>query len=108
MASDFYCDVVAGRVQVEKVRETEHVLAFHHTRPAYSPVHVVVIPKRHVSDLTAPDLDDALLVEVLRVASEIAADVVRRYGAARIITNLGDYQETKHLHVHVVSGDHVP
>lgn len=40
MASDFYCDeALSGRTPVSVVRETPHVLAFHHTRP-YWPVHV--------------------------------------------------------------------
>ena len=48
VSKDFYCDeVLRGRTTVEKVLETENVLAFHHTRPFY-PVHVVVIPKKHI------------------------------------------------------------
>ncbi len=44
MSDDFYCDeVLSGRTQVERVLETEQVLAFHHTRP-YWPVHIVIIP----------------------------------------------------------------
>jgi histidine triad (HIT) family protein len=43
--NDFYCDeVLSGLTPVEKVAETESVLAFRHTRPYY-PVHIVVIPK---------------------------------------------------------------
>ncbi len=53
MSEDFYCDeVLSGRTQVNRVLETESVLAYHHTRP-YWPVHVVVIPKRHVASLLA-------------------------------------------------------
>lgn len=105
MTSDFYCEqVLSGKTPVERVRETEHVLAFHHTRPAY-PVHIVVIPRRHIDSLlTLTDSDDALLAALFRVIRAVAADVVATHGAARVITNLGDYQDSKHLHFHVVSG----
>jgi histidine triad (HIT) family protein len=109
MMSDFYCDeVLSGRTPVEVVRETDRVLAFRHTRPAY-PVHVVVIPKRHIASLLdmMPD-DDALLLELLTVIRAVAADVLAETGACRVVTNLGRYQESKHLHWHVISGERLP
>lgn len=51
MTDDRYCDeALSGRTPIKKVVETDNVLAFHHTRPFY-PVHVVVIPKRHIGSL---------------------------------------------------------
>ena len=102
---DFYCDeVLSGRTPVEKVAETVNVLAFRHTRPYY-PVHVVVIPKRHVASLVAlAEGDDDLLLELMGVVREVAARVVAEHGACRVITNLGAYQDSKHLHWHVGSG----
>jgi histidine triad (HIT) family protein len=103
MSGDFYCDeVLSGRTPVRKVAETDTVLAYHHTRPFW-PVHIVVIPKRHVASLLAID-DELLLLELLLVVRRIAVDVVAEYGACRVLTNLGDYQESKHLHFHVNSG----
>jgi histidine triad (HIT) family protein len=104
--SDFYCDeVLSGRTPVQRVVETEQVLAFHHTRPAY-PVHIVVIPKQHVASLIAPGADDAgLVLELLDVIRQVAAQVVAEHGACRVVTNLGRYQESQHWHWHVVSGD---
>ncbi len=102
--SDFYCDeVLSGRTPVRVVMETERVLAFHHTRPAY-PVHIVVIPRQHVESLLALD-DEALMVDLLRVIRQVAADVLAQTGACRVVTNLGRYQESKHLHWHVISGE---
>ena len=89
---------------MSRVLETEHVLAYHHTRP-YWPVHIVVIPKRHIPSLLAlEDGDDALLLELLRVVRQVAAEVVAEHGACRVVTNLGRYQDSKHLHWHVGSG----
>ena len=109
MTNDFYCDeALSGRTPVKKVLETDNVLAFHHTRPFY-PVHVVVIPKRHISSLlTLEQEDESLLLEMIEVVRQVAAQVVIEHGACRVLTNLGEYQDSKHLHWHVASGDPLP
>src|SRR6187200_2987068 len=72
MTEDFYCDeVLSGRTGVRIVRETDNVLAYHHTRPFW-PVHIVVIPKRHISSLlTLEESDNELLLEILAVVREV-------------------------------------
>ena len=106
MSDDFYCEeALSGKTRVDVVLETDDVLAFHHTRPFW-PVHIVVVPKRHVPSLI--DLggaDDALLHKVLAVVRAVAERVTREHGACRVLTNLGRYQDSKHLHFHVNSGD---
>ena len=103
--NDFYCDeALSGRTSVDVVAETNDVLAFHHTKPAY-PVHVVVVPKKHVPSLT--DLgssDEGLLQPLLAVVRQVAAGIEQEHGACRVITNLGRYQDSKHLHFHVCFG----
>ena len=103
--NDFYCDeVLSGRTPVQRVLETENVLAFHHTRPFY-PLHIVVIPKHHIASLlTLEDEDDKLLLELFQVIRQVASRVVSEHGACRVITNLGEYQDSKHLHWHVAAG----
>jgi len=106
MTDDFYCEeVLSGRTPVDVVRETESVLAYHHTRP-YWPVHIVVIPKVHVPSLT--DLGSQgqeILHDLLEVVRDVADEVCANKGAARVLTNLGDYQDSKHLHFHVNQGN---
>ena len=101
--SDFYCsEVFSGRTQVDVVRETENALAFKHTRPSY-PVHIVVVPKKHIRSLTeASGQDWAIVVETLSVVREVAREVESEHGKCSIVTNLGQYQESKHLHWHVL------
>ena len=102
---DFYCDeVLSGETSVETVIETDNVLAYHHTRPFWE-THIVVIPKTHVDSLLTAESD--LLVELLDVVKTVAAQVMAEKGAARVLTNLGEYQDSKHLHFHVNSGDPV-
>jgi histidine triad (HIT) family protein len=105
MTDDFYCnEVLSGHTSVTRVLETATVLAFHHTRP-YWPVHIVVIPKVHISSLlTLSKDDDTLLLEMMQVVREVAAQVVAEYGECRVLTNLGNYQDSKHLHWHVSAG----
>lgn len=103
---DFYCDeVLNGRTPVRVVSETAEILAYHHTQPFW-PVHIVVIPKRHVPSLTdLGDKDETLLHELMAVVQAVAAEVEREHGAARVLTNLGRYQDSKHLHFHVNFGE---
>ncbi|QYO66942.1 HIT family protein [Leptolyngbya sp. 7M] len=103
MSDDFYCDqVFSGKTPVEKVLETENVLAYHHTRPFW-PVHIVVVPKQHVSSVL--EVDNELLLELFGVIKQVAANVYAETGAARVLTNLGEYQDSKHLHFHINSGE---
>lgn len=107
MTEDFYCDeVLSGKTPVDKVLETDNVLAYYHTRPFWE-THIVVIPKIHVASLVTID-DDSLLIELLDVVKRVAARVLEDKGAARVLTNLGQYQDSKHLHFHVNSGNEVP
>ena len=100
---DFYCEeVLNGKTAVESVFETDEVLAYHHTRPFWE-THIVVIPKTHVGSLLTID-DNHLLTALMDVVKFVAAKVVEEKGAARVLTNLGDYQDSKHLHFHVYSG----
>lgn len=105
MTEDFYCDeVLSGKTAVNKVTETENVLAYFHTRPYYE-YHIVVIPKKHIPSLIAiPPEDEPLFAELLSVVRQVAAQVTAEKGACRVITNLGRYQDSKHLHFHVAYG----
>ncbi|MEK5389057.1 HIT domain-containing protein [Margalitia sp. FSL K6-0131] len=105
MTEDFYCEeVLSGKTAVNKVMETENVLAYYHTKPFY-PVHIVAIPKKHISSLiTLQDEDNELLMELFDVIRKVAATVTEENGACRVITNIGNYQDSKHLHWHIVFG----
>lgn len=62
--ADFYCDVALPNLaQLDVVHDSETVLAYRHTRPFWE-VHIVVLPKRHVSSLTdTAGADDELIRE---------------------------------------------
>ena len=102
---DFYCDVAIPHApELAVVHEDEHVLAFHHTNP-YWETHVVVVPKRHIPSLTtATAADTPALQALFVVVQKVAKEVEEREGAAAVLTNLGAYQDSRHLHIHVHSG----
>lgn len=104
--TDFYCNIaIPGKIELKKEYESENVLAFHHTKPHW-PVHIVVVPKKHIASFTSLDTEDAeILPELIEVLKQIASKVEKEHGAARIVTNLGEYQDSKHLHFHVGSGE---
>jgi len=106
--TDFYCEqVLSGKTEVEKILETDNVLAFYHTKPFWE-THIVVIPKRHIRSLLALEKsDEAIFLELFEVVKSVADRVVAEKGAARVLTNLGKYQESKHLHFHINSGDQI-
>jgi histidine triad (HIT) family protein len=106
MPKDFYCDeILSGKTEVEIIFETDAVLAYRHTRPFWE-THIVVIPKTHVGSLLTLN-DNLLLAELIDVVKKVAALVVNETGAARVLSNLGEYQESKHLHFHVNSGKQI-
>lgn len=83
MSDNFYCaEVLSGRTVIDKVAETPNVLAFYHTRPAY-PVHIVVIPKRHIASLTALEaIDSQLLLEMIDIIKQISVRIVNEHGVS--------------------------
>ena len=99
---DFYYKEILSRLtKVEIVFETEYALAFHHAKP-YWPVHIVVIPKEHTLPLATADPD--ALNEVLKVVQESAKQVLKKHDGCEALTNMGSYQDTMHMHWHVISG----
>jgi histidine triad (HIT) family protein len=103
---DFYCDVaLAGSMPLEIKYESENVLAYNHTSP-YCPVHIVVIPKKHIASFVALTPEETpILLEIIDVLKVLAKKMQEEFGAARILTNLGEYQHNKHLHFHISYGE---
>ena len=106
MSEDFYCEqVISCKIAVEKVLETENILAYHHTKPFWE-THIVVIPKKHIASLlTLEKADEPIFLELFEVIRHVADQIVKEKGAARVLTNLGTYQDSKHLHFHINAGE---
>jgi len=100
-----FCKIVAGQVPSRKVYEDEEFLAFHDVRP-HAPVHILVIPKRHIPSLAEVTVDDQpMLGRLLALAPRLARDLGLT-GGFRLGVNTGrdGGQEVFHLHLHVLGG----
>lgn len=104
---DPYCDeILPGRIRVATVHETERVWAFHHPKPEFDPVQIVVIPKEHIDSLaTISEHDPELIKEMMDVLSLVARQVAAEHGACQVHCNLGEYQHAQHLHWQVLKDD---
>lgn len=103
--NDFYCEnVFSGKIEVKKVKETDNVLAFYHTKPSWT-THIVIVPKIHVVKLT--DTDPKIIQEIFEIAQGIIKDKNFNESNFKIITNGGSFQDSKHLHFHLVSGEKI-
>ncbi len=105
IGNDFYCDLaIPKKIDLQIEYEDDFILSYHHTRPHW-PVHIVVVPKKHISSFTEMgEGDDEVVNKLLKVVQQIARKVELEKGECRIITNLGNYQDSKHLHFHICSG----
>jgi histidine triad (HIT) family protein len=101
-----FCRIVAGEIPADVVLETDTTLAFRDITPK-APVHVLVIPKAHFSDVAAlVEAEPALAGEVLAAAGEVAKAAGLTADGYRTIFNTGRNggQEVFHVHAHVVGG----
>ena len=104
--SCLFCKIAAGHIPSTKVYEDELVYAFRDIAPQ-APVHVLIIPKKHIESaqaLTAED--DALLCHMFTCARKIAESEGVAKSGYRLITNVGDDagQSVHHLHLHLIGG----
>lgn len=101
-----FCRIIRGEVPSDAMLSTEHSYAFRDISPG-APVHVLVVPKRHVADAGALGPDDGpLLAELLGAAQQVAAMEGIAESGYRLVFNVGDDARNSiaHLHLHVVGG----
>jgi len=100
-----FCAIVSGAMPSEPVLDRGSVYAFRDIAPA-APVHVVVIPKAHISDTrdVTPE-HGQVLAELLMAANEVA-EAEGLGSGYRLIFNVGPDagQTVFHLHLHVLGG----
>lgn len=104
--SCIFCRIAAGEIPANKVLENDRVVAFHDLNPQ-APVHVLVIPKRHIVNVgSATQADEADLAAVLLACREVAEQCGVAAGGFRVTlnTNADAGQSVDHLHAHVLGG----
>ena len=102
-----FCKIASGEEESEVVHDEEGVMAFH-SMGGKAPVHVLVIPKAHVSSLEeVGELPEGVAERIFEVAQEVAEKMgVAGSGYVFRINNGPDAgQEVFHLHAHVMGGE---
>jgi histidine triad (HIT) family protein len=100
-----FCQIAAGTIPVTRVYEDEQVMAFGDIHPQ-APVHILVIPKRHIGSLAQTQ---AGVVARLGGLGAAAVEIARQQGLGggyRLVVNTGadGGQTVEHLHVHLLGG----
>lgn len=100
-----FCKMVSKEIEAKVVFEDDDVLAFHDIHPQ-APMHVLVIPKKHVTSLADDAGDEALLGKLLLGARRAAEQTGIGQGGYRVVINSGAQagQSVFHLHLHVLGG----
>jgi histidine triad (HIT) family protein len=101
-----FCRIARGELGTEFVGESEHCVAFRDLAPQ-APVHVLVVPRRHIAALRAVGPEDAAITsDALALATRVAEEQGLYDGGYRVLTNDGADagQTVPHLHFHVLGG----
>jgi histidine triad (HIT) family protein len=102
-----FCKIASGAIPAKKVFEDDQALAFRDISPQ-APVHILVIPRKHVASLAAlgpADEGQALLGHLFSLANQIARQE-NLDGGYRVVVNTGPDggQTVDHLHLHLLGG----
>ena len=104
MSDCLFCKMANGEITPNVVFEDDDILAFHDIAPQ-APVHVLIIPKKHISTLN--DADDTLLLgKVMKSAAQLAKKLGIADDGYRTVINCNEQggQVVYHLHVHLLGG----
>ena len=103
MSDCIFCAIAGHEIPTNAVYEDDRILCFHDLEPQ-APVHVLVIPKKHIASLDdAGEEDQELLGYIMVKIHEIAAELGLENGYRVVINNGEDaFQTVKHLHFHIL------
>jgi len=106
MSDCIFCKIIDGKVSANKVFENEQVLAFRDVNPQ-APVHILVIPRRHIATLNdLQSSDTGLIGEMMLAATQIAATENLAANGYRVVMNCNHDggQSVYHIHLHLLGG----
>lgn len=106
MDNCIFCNIINGEIPSVKVYENEYVYAFNDISPV-APVHVLIIPKKHIETLNDLNSENVNLIsEVYLAAAEIAKQLGVEKSGYRVVSNCGEAagQTVFHIHFHLIGG----
>ncbi len=101
MKDCIFCKIVNGEIPSKKIYEDENVIAIMDISPKVNG-HSLVIPKKHVTDLTS--ISDEEILNVNNVAKKLVTRFMNKLNVRGVTcgVNYGDSQEVKHYHMHIL------
>lgn len=102
-----FCEIVGGATPADVVFDGGDTVFFRDINPK-ARIHVVGIPKKHLSSLDAMHGEDHTIIgKLLHEAADVSKDLGISESGYRVITNVGSDagQEIEHLHFHVLGGE---
>ena len=105
-----FCKIVNREIPAAVIYEDEKIMAFKDIKPV-APVHLLIIPKKHISLINHLESEDKELIgELFLVAQKIAKEQGISESGYRVIVNVGKDagQTIDHLHLHLIGGKKLP
>ena len=105
MADCIFCKIVSGEIPSTKVFENDDVIAFNDLDPK-APVHILVIPKCHISDMTQISAENSEVISKIYEAIAVIGKRSELDSGFRVVCNSGvdAGQSVPHLHFHLLGG----
>ncbi|NLI60226.1 MAG: histidine triad nucleotide-binding protein [Clostridiales bacterium] len=105
-----FCKIIAGEIPSKKVYEDDKLMAFHDIAPN-APVHVLVIPKKHIPSLNFVNEDHSeIMAHIMVMIPKLAKELKVDESGYRVVVNCGSDSGmmVEHLHFHILGGRLLP
>ena len=106
MSDCIFCKIIKGQLPAKIVYQDKNIIAFHDIHPK-APVHVLVIPRKHIKSLQEiEETDKNLMGELLLAVKKVAAKLKIKDSGFKLVINNGEDsgQLVFHLHLHLLGG----
>ncbi|OGI27102.1 MAG: histidine triad nucleotide-binding protein [Candidatus Moranbacteria bacterium RIFOXYB1_FULL_43_19] len=106
MDNCIFCKIANREIPTNFLYEDDLVVAFRDAHPI-APVHILVIPKKHIGSVTEiSENDEKLMGRLIMVAKKIAEDLKISEKGYKLLIRVGEHggQEVKHVHLHLIGG----
>lgn len=106
MEDCIFCKIINKQIPSEIIYEDSEIIAFKDIEPV-APVHVLVVPKKHISSvMDLSDEDQALIGKIYLSIQKLAVELGIEKDGFRVVTNCGENagQTVKHIHFHLLGG----
>ncbi len=103
MADCIFCKIAEKEIPSNVVYEDDKILCFHDLEPQ-APVHVLIIPKKHIASMDDVQAEDQELMGHIMVKVSEIAEILELDNGYRLVNNCGEdgFQTVKHIHFHLL------